>query len=510
MPQADVLVVGAGAAGLSLVVKIAERFPNRQVMVLTKQALEESNSRYAQGGIAMVSNKQEDSFQKHVEDTFRAGDGLCDADVVNMVVQEGPARVEELIRWGIDFDRQRDGGLALGREGGHTAHRIVHHKDQTGAALIDTLLQHARKLPNVTFRPYACAIDLLVDQQGCYGLHAVNVADGTLETYYARVVVLATGGLGQVYQTTTNPLIATGDGIAMAARAGAAIQDMEFIQFHPTAFYAPDESPAFLISEAIRGAGAHLCTKSGERFMFRYDPRGELASRDIVSRAICRELTLHGDHAVYLDCFHMPPQELKEHFPTIYNTCLTRGIDLTRQPAPVAPAAHYVCGGIVVDKEGRTAIKNLYACGECTRTGLHGANRLASNSLLEALVYGHRGYEAIAQTLEDQPLRTGPQQPVPGSEAPLTPAEELRLASIRRELQHLMSQKVSVVRSNESLYLARTKIDALAQQVAAIQARPAAPLAELRNLLTVASLIVTQSLARRENKGTFFNIDFTR
>ncbi|HET9486439.1 MAG TPA: L-aspartate oxidase, partial [Chryseosolibacter sp.] len=401
MPTTDVLIIGSGIAGLSVAIKVAQRFPDRQCLVITKQESAESNTRYAQGGIAVVSDFDNDSFEDHITDTLTAGDGLCDPAVVSHVVQQAPERLRELMSMGADFDRNSSGELVLGREGGHKANRIIHFQDITGLNISNALLEKVKTLPNITLLSHYVALDLLMtlDKATCYGAYVLNQETEEIEAYVAAVTVLATGGSGQLYRTTTNPLIATGDGIAMAYRAGARVSNMEFVQFHPTAFYDPFTSPAFLISEAVRGEGAYLRNRKGERFMFRYHIDGELACRDVVSRAIASEIQESNEHYVYLDCTHISPEKLFKHFPNIYANCLSKGIDLIHDYIPVAPAAHYLCGGIDVDLRSRTNVANLYAVGECSNTGLHGANRLASNSLLEATVFAHNCFEDVEKSL---------------------------------------------------------------------------------------------------------------
>ena len=396
------LIIGSGVAGLTLAVKVAEKFPNKKVTIVTKGDEDESNTKYAQGGVAVVLDDDVDSFQKHIHDTLIAGDGLCDNEIVEMVIKKGPQRLKDLISWGASFDIDNSGNLDLGKEGGHSQYRVVHHKDITGHEVERALLTRVHQLNNITLLSHHFAIDLITEHHlkqkntssiSCYGAYVLNQNKRNIITINADSTVLATGGIGCVYGHTTNPGIATGDGIAMAYRAKAQIKDMEFVQFHPTAFYSNKEGTSFLISEAVRGFGAYLKTKKGVRFMPQYDQRSELASRDIVSQSIDSELKKTGDPCVFLDCTHLNLDAFKKQFPNIYKTCLDNNIDISKDWIPVVPASHYLCGGIMVDKNGKTSVTNLFACGECSRTGLHGANRLASNSLLEALVYAHNIYE---------------------------------------------------------------------------------------------------------------------
>lgn len=519
MPVTDVLIIGSGIAGLSFAIKVARRFPDRTVTVITKSDDSESNTKYAQGGIAVVSDEISDSFEKHIADTLRAGDGLCDPDIVELVVREGPERLDEIITWGIEFDQDASGKLALSREGGHTARRIIHYKDVTGLQIEKGLLRQIELLPNITLLSHHFSIDLITEHHfqrkisrpepgiTCYGAYVMDQRTCRIEKYVARVTLLATGGSGQVYRTTTNPVIATGDGVAMAYRAMARVRDMAYIQFHPTAFYSQDDNPAFLITEAIRGHGAYLRTHDGERFMLRYDDRGELASRDIVAQAIDNELITRGDECVYLDCTHFDKEVLLAEFPNIYSKCLSKGIDITREWIPVVPAAHYQCGGIDVNEYGATSINNLYACGECSRTGLHGANRLASNSLLEAIVFAHRCFLDVEGRLED--IRIPDNIPDWNAEGTIVPNEQILITHNRKELRDLMSDYVAIVRSNERLKRALKRTRILFEETERMyQSAVLSPqLCELRNLITVAYLITTDSLEKKENKGTFYNID---
>lgn len=499
------MIIGSGIAGLSVAIKVAQRFPNRQVVLITKQESAESNTRYAQGGIAVVSDLANDSFEDHINDTLSAGDGLCDREVVEHVVRQAPARLAELIELGADFDRDASGELVLGREGGHRANRIIHFKDVTGLNISTALLKKAAALPNVAILSHHLAVDLITDQGSCYGAKVLSLESNKIEPYTAQVTVLATGGVGQLYRTTTNPLIATGDGIAMASRAGARVSNMEFIQFHPTALYDADTTPAFLISEAVRGQGAYLRNQAGERFMFRYHIDAELACRDVVSRAIGSEIEASGQPYVYLDCTHIAPKILLDHFPNIYQTCLSRGIDLTRDYIPVAPAAHYLCGGIDVDLRSRTTLSNLYACGECSNTGLHGANRLASNSLLEATVFAHNCFEDIQELFLEKS---------PNSVLPVTVAQGSVIADDadylwkkKVDLQTKMTRLVGIVRTHAGLEQALEFL--VDMEKALSKGNPddihSPAWYELRNMLTCSLHIVRQSIARKDNRGGFYN-----
>jgi L-aspartate oxidase len=512
MPQTDVLIIGSGIAGLCVAIKISERFPGRQCLIITKQESAESNTRYAQGGIAVVSDFVRDSFEEHISDTLKAGDGLCNRAVVEHVVHQAPARLKELIAMGADFDRKESGELLLGREGGHTANRIIHFQDITGLNISTALLEKVRSLRNVRLLSHHVAIDLIVDGERqpdavCHGARVLNLETNEMEQYFSAVTVLATGGLGQLYSTTTNPLIATGDGIAMAHRAGAAVSNMEFIQFHPTALYDGNISPAFLISEAVRGQGAYLRNSRDERFMFRYHIDGELACRDVVSRAIGSELQTSGEKFVYLDCTHIEREIVLNHFPNIYQKCLATGIDISRDYIPVAPAAHYLCGGIDVDIRSRTSVQNLYACGECADTGLHGANRLASNSLLEATVFAHNCFKDIESLIEGLrvPASAGKSVVRHGQR----PVNVAWVAEKRRGLQNLMTNYAGIVRTTAGLEHALSELNVLQHSMMAdVDEYVFCPSwHELRNMLLCARLIIKQSLNRGENKGGFYNED---
>lgn len=511
----DYLVIGSGVAGLTFAVKIAEKFPSRTVVIVTKASEDESNTKYAQGGVAIVSNKEEDSFKKHIKDTLIAGDGLCEEDVVEMVIKEGPDRLEELLLWGANFDVNDTGKFDLGKEGGHSEYRIIHHKDITGYEIERALLNRAHQLPNITILPHHFAIDLITnhhlkdfisDELTCFGAYVLDQKSGSILTIKANSVQLASGGIGCVYGHTTNPVIATGDGVAMAYRAKARIKDMEFVQFHPTALFDSKGESSFLISEAVRGFGAYLRNKKGYRFMPDYDERAELASRDIVSQSIDNELKKSGEAHVYLDCTHLDMDAFIKHFPNIYDRCLEHHIDIKKDWIPVVPASHYLCGGIIVDKKGTTTIKNLYACGECTRTGLHGANRLASNSLLEALVYAHNIFKDLSKN-ENETFEVD--IPEWNDEGTSIPEEHILIQHNLKQLQALMRDYVGIVRSNKRLKRAIKHLDLIYEEVEDLyrESKISTSLCELRNMINVAHLIIRQSLDRKENKGGYYNID---
>jgi len=515
MMETNFLIIGSGAAGLTLAVKLASEFPKKKITIVTKANEAESSTKYAQGGVAAVFDLRKDSFQKHIEDTLIAGDGLCDKAVVEMVIKDGPKRLKELMEWGAKFDTDADGELNLGREGGHSEFRVIHHKDTTGNEIERALLERANQLANITLLPHHFAIDLITEHHfseenpkeiSCYGAYVLDQISGNIFTIKADCTTLASGGMGQVYGHTTNPAVATGDGIAMAYRAKAKIQNMEFIQFHPTSLFDGNKSTCFLISEAVRGFGAFLRNKNGERFMLNYDERGELASRDIVSRAIDSEMKKSGDDCVYLDCTHLVIEEFKNHFPNIYETCLQQNINVAKDWIPVVPAAHYLCGGVVVDMDGKTSMKNLFACGECSYTGLHGANRLASNSLLEALVFADRIFNFLCK---HPPSRTTKSIPEWNDEGTILMKDSEIFPQKIMELQGLMRRFAGVVRNNKDLKEASLQLEKLYFETEALYQKHKlnTVLSELRNMVNVAHLIIQQSLKRKENRGGYFNED---
>ncbi|NNE69015.1 MAG: L-aspartate oxidase [Rhodothermales bacterium] len=510
----DYLVVGSGAAGLSFALAVAE---HGSVGVVTKKESAESNTNYAQGGIAAVVDKA-DSVEAHVQDTLIAGAGLCDEEVVRLVVQEGPRRIAELEAQGADFSK-RGKALHLGREGGHSAHRIVHAADATGREVERTLLDQARAHPNIQLFEYHYVVELITEHhlgevvsrdkpaRHCYGAYVLDEDAGQVHRVLAKVTMLATGGAGRVYLHTTNPAIATGDGIAMAYRAKARIANMEFVQFHPTSLYHPD-ADSFLISEAVRGHGALLRNTDGERFMPSYDERAELAPRDIVARAIDDQLKQRGDAFVYLDITHESRDELMGHFPTIYEECQSHGLDMSTDLIPVVPAAHYVCGGVVTDVDAQTSIHGLLACGEVTYTGLHGANRLASNSLLEALVLSQRAVaSALRQAGERSFEDAVPEWDDSGTEYP---AEWVLVSHNRDELRRVMWDYVGIVRSDHRLRRAMRRTRLLYEETEEFyrKSKVSVPVCELRNMIAVAYLIVRSASVRKESRGLHYSTDY--
>ena len=507
MIRTNYLIIGSGVAGLTFAIKIADRFPDKTVTIVTKSNADESNTKYAQGGIAIVTDETQDSYQKHIDDTLICGDGLCDEEVVKLVVTEGPKRLKELIDWGAKFDTTPKGNFDLGKEGGHSENRVVHHKDQTGYEIERAILEQVHQKKNITVLDHHFALDLITENNHCVGAYVLNQKTNEIITFQSDYTLLATGGIGHIYGHTTNPVIATGDGIAIAYRANATITDMEFIQFHPTALYEDSIGSKFLISEAVRGFGAYLRTKRGHRFMPDYDPRAELASRDIVSQSIDLELKKSGDEFVYLDCTHLDVVAFVKHFPMIYDRCMKNGIDIFKDWIPVIPAQHYLCGGIVVDINGKTDIINLFACGECSRTGLHGANRLASNSLLEALVFSDKIYNYLAAvTVENN----SENNLIPEWQSEIIPSLELNYCNeIKSKFQLLMRQNAGIVRYDADLLKAKSQLMIWQQGLKETckNYHISTELFELYNMITVGNLIVQQSIERKENRGGFVKFD---
>lgn len=515
----DFLIIGSGIAGMSYALKVAD---HGKVAILCKSKLMDSNTALAQGGISSVTNLKVDNFEKHVQDTLTAGAGICDIKAVEKVVKNAPKEIDQLVKWGVNFDKKEDGSFDLHREGGHCEHRILHHKDNTGYEIQDSLVARIKQHPNITIFEHYFAIDLLTQHHlgqyithhtpniECYGCYALNTLDHNIHTFLGKLTMLATGGIGNVYTTTTNPVVATGDGIAIAHRARAVVKDMEFVQFHPTAFFHPKERPSFLITEAMRGYGAILKTIQGEEFMHKYDKRGSLAPRDIVARSIDTEMKLAGSDHVYLDVTHKDPEETKRHFPNIYQKCLTFGVDITKDMIPVAPAAHYLCGGVSVNENAETSIHRLYAAGECSRTGLHGANRLASNSLIEAIVYAEAAAENALKRVDD----LGYQENIPEWDDAGTslPEEMVLITQSFKEVQQITSSYVGIVRSNLRLARAMSRLEILYKETEFLFDRSivSRDICELRNTISIAYLIIRQAAARKESRGLHYTIDFPK
>lgn len=518
MPTYDFLVIGSGIAGLSYALKVAKKCPDKKLAIVTKSYENESNTKYAQGGMAVVMDKVKDSYDQHIEDTLVAGDGLCDEEVVDFVVKEAPDRLKELIAWGTRFDKGKHGKYDLGKEGGHSAHRILHHKDITGFEIQRALLEKVHACKNVSLFPHHFAVDLITEHhlpveikdksRTCFGAYVLNEKTRKIETFLSKITLIASGGIGHVYQNTTNPKVATGDGIAMAYRAKAFVKHMEFVQFHPTALYESDrKGQTFLISEAVRGFGAILRDENGEPFMHKYDERESLASRDIVSRAIDVEMKRSGGEYMYLDCRHLDLDKFEKHFPNISSKCRSIGIDIEHDMIPVVPAAHYLCGGIDVDYFGQSKVDNLFVAGEAACTGLHGANRLASNSLLEAIVFAHRTFLKTTDLIDQ--VKDLPNPPDWNEEGTTQPKELILITHNRKEVQAIMSNYVGIIRSAERLDRAKKRLRLIYEETEELYRRTkiSPQLSELRNLITIAYLIIQQSLKRDENRGGFYRTD---
>ena len=511
MKKFDFLVIGGGIAGLSYALKVAEF---GSVAVLFKKDPNSSSTLWAQGGIAAV-NETDDTFELHVEDTLVCGGGLCKRDIVELVVREGTERVQELVDLGAKFDREGDGHFHLHREGGHSRRRIFHAGDATGYEIQKTLLAAVRKHPSITCLTNSNAIDLLTTHRfqreldkpnKVFGAYVLQ-GDGVIQPFLADKVLVATGGAGKIYLYTSNPDVASGDGIAMCYRAGARVANMEFFQFHPTCLYHP-QAKSFLITEAMRGEGAKLVRMNGESFMHKYHPQGELAPRDVVARAIDYEMKLHGDDYVMLDISHRPESFIKEHFPTIYQKCLSFGFDITKAPVPVVPAAHYLCGGVMSDEFGRTDIQDLYVAGECACTGLHGANRLASNSLLEGVVFGHR---AAMHSIENRGKRSASIEPPPWDPGSAVDSDEqVVITQNWDEIRRTMWNYVGIVRTTKRLERALHRIELMRREIQEYyrQCTVTSDLLELRNLSLVAELVVRSALARKESRGLHYTLDY--
>ena len=516
MKDVDFLVVGSGIAGLSFALKAAK---HGKVLILTKANEDESNTKYAQGGVAVVVDK-EDSFDKHIEDTLIAGDGLCDKNIVELVVKEGPERIQEIIDYGTNFDTTKQGMYDLAKEGGHSESRILHYKDITGFEIERALLEKIHSNPNIEILTHYFAVELITqhhigqfvgkrsDNINCYGIYALNTHTNSVEKFLSKVTVMATGGAGHIYSNTTNPVIATGDGIAMVYRAKGKVRNMEFIQFHPTALYKPGEYPSFLVSEAVRGFGGILRDRNGNEFMDAYDPRKSLAPRDIVARAIDSEMKKSGDDFVYLDITHRSKEDILSHFPNIYAKCLSMGIDMTKDYIPVTPACHYMCGGILVDDYGRTSINRLYACGECSSTGLHGANRLASNSLLEATVFAHRIYVDALKVLDSVDIPVN----IPEWDETNTQLsnEDILVTHNLRETQKIMSDYVGIVRSDFRLERAMRRLGLLYTETEDFykKTKLSVKLCELRNVIQTAYIVIKSAMVRKESRGLHYTTDY--
>ncbi len=516
MNKVDFLVIGSGIAGLSFALKAKEY---GKVCIITKDTAQETSTRYAQGGIAAVMYDP-DTYEKHIKDTMIAGCELSDPEIVRITITESTERVKDLIQWGVDFDKTTSGRYDLAKEGGHSEFRVLHHKDETGLEIQQKLYSQAKEDPQIEIRENYFAVELITQHHlgvvvtkhstdiQCYGAYVYNPHTRKIEPILAKCIIVATGGIGNVYSNTTNPPISTGDGIAMVHRAKGMIRGMEFVQFHPTALYYPAERPSFLITEALRGAGAKLKDLKGNEFMPKYDSRGSLAPRDIVARAIDNEMKISGDDHVYLDATHLDKFVFFNHFPNIYSKCLSIGIDSTKDMIPVVPAAHYSCGGIYVDQWGATTIENLYALGECASTGLHGANRLASNSLLESLVFSHRACEHAAKRINSITFQEG--IPSWDAEGTVSNDEMVLVTQSVKELQAIMSNYVGIVRSDLRLQRAFDRLNIIHRETEALYQRSVVtkPICELRNMVGTAYLIIREAMKRKESLGLHYSIDY--
>lgn len=516
--KVDFLIIGSGIAGLTFALKVAK---HGKVCIVTKSEVDDTATSWAQGGIAAVTYTP-DSYEKHIQDTLIAGDGLCNEQVVRFTIRESTARIRELIKWGAKFDKTTTGKYDLAKEGGHSEYRVLHHKDSTGREIENTLIDQVKNHPHIEILENTFAIDIITQHHlgkevnrrtegiTCYGAYVLNPRTHLVDTILSRITLISTGGAGQIYSNTTNPVISTGDGISMVYRAKGVIENMEFIQFHPTSLYNPDEKPAFLITEAMRGFGAVLKTRDGKEFMHKYDARLSLAPRDIVARAIDNELKISGEDYLYLDCRHLRKNEMINHFPTIYAKCLSIGIDISKDMIPVVPAAHYTCGGIKVDEFSRSSINTLYASGECSSTGLHGANRLASNSLLESLVFSHRAStDAISRF---KSIERCDEIPDWNAEGMVLNEEMILITQSLKELQAIMSSYVGIVRSNLRLQRAFDRLDLLYRETEDLYNKSilTPKLCELRNLINIGYLIIRGAQNRHESRGLHYSLDYTR
>ena len=547
----DFLIIGAGVAGMSYALKVARALKSKgstsnsnqpRICMICKASLDEANTSFAQGGVASVTNMKVDTFDKHIADTLIAGDYISDRAAVEQVVRQAPAQIEELVRWGVNFDRKEGGDFDLHREGGHSEFRILHHADDTGAEIQRGLMEAVRNCPDIDVKENHFAVEIITQHHlgvrvtrrspniQCYGAYVLapptapkgasiagksNVSPSgdeegaRVDTYLSKVTVMCTGGCGAVYMTTSNPVIATGDGIAMVYRAKGTVADMEFVQFHPTVLHNPKEThPAYLITEAMRGYGGILKLPNGETFMEKYDERLSLAPRDIVARAIDKEMKIHGLDHVCLDVTHKDAAETRHHFPNIYQKCLSIGIDITTDYIPVRPAAHYMCGGIKVDLNGQSSIQRLYALGECSCTGLHGGNRLASNSLIEAVVYADA---AAKDSLAHVDLYDfNDRVPEWNDEGTMTNEEKVLITQSVREVNQIMSNYVGIVRSDLRLHRAWDRLDMLYEETERLfkRVRPTRDICELRNMINVGYLITRWALERKECRGLHFTTDY--
>jgi len=518
----DFLIIGGGVAGMSYALKVAKSGKGK-IALVCKTTLDEANTAKAQGGIASVTNLRVDNFEKHIQDTMIAGDYISDPAAVEQVVRNAPEGIKDLVKWGVNFDKKEDGEFDLHREGGHSEFRILHHADDTGFEIQRGLMEAVRKNKKITVLENHYAVEIITQHHlgrevnrhmtdiECYGAYVLDPDTQKVDTFLSRVTLMATGGTGAVYATTSNPNIATGDGIAMVYRAKGIVKDMEFVQFHPTVLFNPAEThPAYLITEAMRGYGGILKLPNGEEFMQKYDKRLSLAPRDIVARAIDREMKIHGIDHVCLDVTHKPAEETKHHFPNIYAKCLSIGIDITKQMIPVCPSAHYMCGGIKVDLNGESTIHRLYAVGECSCTGLHGGNRLASNSLIEAVVYADKAAQHSVENIDKYQFND--QVPEWNDEGTMSNEEKVLIAQDMKEVGQIMSNYVGIVRSDLRLHRAWTRLDLLYEETEELfkRVKPTKDICELRNMINVGYLITRQALERKESRGLHYTVDYPK
>ena len=518
----DFLVIGGGIAGMSYALSVANRGKGR-VALICKTSLDEANTAKAQGGIASVTNLAVDNFEKHIHDTMVAGDYISDPLAVRQVVCNAPSAIQTLVDWGVNFDKSHDGTYDLHREGGHSDFRILHHADDTGFEIQRGLMEAVRANPHITVFENHYAVEIITQHHlgrkvtrrtqdiECYGAYILNPDTQKVDTFLSKVTLMATGGVGAVYAMTSNPVIATGDGIAMVYRAKGTVKDMEFVQFHPTVLYNPSEThPAFLITEAMRGYGGVLRLPDGQEFMQKYDERLSLAPRDIVARAIDHEMKIHGLNHVCLDLTHKDAEETKRHFPHIYEKCMSVGIDITKDYIPVCPSAHYMCGGIKVDLNGESSIHRLYAVGECSCTGLHGGNRLASNSLIEAAVYANSAADHSLEMIDKYDFNTD--VPEWNDEGTMTNEEHVLITQSVREVGEIMSNYVGIVRSDLRLKRAWDRLDLLYEETENLFKRVKATkdICELRNMINVGYLITRQAIERKESRGLHYTVDYPK
>ncbi len=516
----DVLVIGTGISGLSYAIKLASFSSKLKILLICKKDIMEGNTKYAQGGIAVVSNFQNDSFEKHINDTLIAGDGMCNKKVVDFVIREGAERLNELINWGADFDKKKSNELDLIKEGGHSAQRIVHHKDHSGSEIQRALIKKIKSIETIQYLENHLLVDLITDHhlgkspKKCYGAYVISIHDKEIIKITSKLTVLSTGGAGQLFKFTTNPKGATGDGLGAAYRAKVKIKNLPYVQFHPTALYQKIEKETFLITEAIRGKGAILRNIKGESFMKKYDFRAELAPRDIVSRAISNEMLINNSKYIFLDATKIKNKLFKDNFPMIYKTCIKLNINPNTDFIPVVPAAHYFCGGIEVDEFSNSSLKNLYAIGECSHTGLHGSNRLASNSLLESIVFSHRAAINSIKKIEELTSEQTIFNKIPewyGNKT-ISNQEMLIINDLKDRLQKIMSSNVGIFKTTIGLVDAEEKLKVLYDKTLNLykQKKLTPQLCELRNMVSVSHLLIRQSIEIKSNKGVYFNYDYEK